>query len=156
MIEKGGFFCGCHGCIYCNMNGYCQSTEKVNEDMVAQQLFCFGEDPYCFDSITKREDYSSEYWIHCRNKDGVHYRAKQKGKRLKVNGFVLFTQDKIYPNMTNSYMQRVKVTEQKTGICSHLAAFYDAELLKIIRQKVDAAVNVMDVQEGEANVVTFM
>ena len=80
-----------------------------------------GDDPQCYESYRNTPEYQQEYWINVK-KQGVMYRAKEKGKRIEANGFVLYTNERVPPRelWESENTAPVRCTEEKSGCSLYL------------------------------------
>jgi hypothetical protein len=88
----------------------------------------------CYESVNDQEDYQTEYWIRCKDKRlGIEYKQKKKGKRIEVDGVVLFTDEKLPPEDEWKNPQwDIRCTEEKTGMIVGLHHLYIPEHRKKI------------------------
>ena len=75
-----------------------------------------GDDPQCYESYRNMPEYQQEYWINVKEK-GVMYRKKEKGIRLEVDGFVLYTNERVPPRelWESGNTAPTRCTEEKSG-----------------------------------------
>lgn len=133
--------CLYHNCIHHDMlSGICQLQGATVEEI---------ESGECYEPVSEQADYQTEYWIHCMDKDkGIEYKQKRKGKRIEVDGVVLYTQDKLPPESEWKNPEwRISVTEEKTGMLLSLHKMYIPECRKKIDEYMKNAVPLSGLEE---------
>lgn len=103
----------------------------------------------CYEPVNDQEDYQTEYWIHCKDKgSGVEYKQKKKGKRIEVDGVVLYTNEKLPPEDEWKNPQwDIRCTEEKTGMIVPLHSLYIHEHRKKIDEYIKNAVPLSEIAE---------
>ena len=117
-------------CYYSN----CISWRKANGCADNSLLIIGDEGCENFVSYKAREDYQTEYWIACLDKEtDTKCRRKLKGKRVEIEGFVFFTED----NIEEGYYE-CEFTEEKTGVAvpGMLAFTPTGQLLDEVKEKI--------------------
>lgn len=135
--------CFYHNCIHHDMlSGICQLQAATVDEI---------ESGECYEPVSEQADYQTEYWIHCMDKDkGIEYKQKRKGKRIEVDGVVLYTQDKLPPENARSNPEFViSVTEEKTGMLLSLHKMYIPECRKKIDEYMKNAVPFSELEERQ-------
>lgn len=131
------FVCDCTECRYNNaFEGRC------TKDRLSIADFNDADDenaPACFESYRDREDYQEEYWITCKER-GIIHRERRKGKKIEINGLVLYTQDRMPPTEVclkhADLTDGIFCTEEKTGYAVGLRAAiqHTEEIVKFIQK----------------------
>lgn len=103
----------------------------------------------CYETITEQAEYQTEYWIHCKDKrTGANFKRKKKGKRIEVDGVVLYTDEKIPPEAEWKNPQwDIRCTEEKTGMIVPLHSLYIPEHRKKIDEYIKNAVPFSELEE---------
>ena len=104
------------GNTYCIHNDEFECTKdylNVEADFVEYD----GDDIRCFEPYYDQPDYQEEYWKRIQ-KDGKTYKSAAKGKKVEVNGIVLYTSERLPPEALWSSENTVPVfcTESITGM----------------------------------------
>ena len=136
------FYCNsdCRDCAHINTRSFACEREVLNtEDFLGVR----GDVPQCYESYRDTPEYQNEYWIRV-NRDGVTYRKKEKGKRLEIEGLVLFTTERVPPREMWEIEPTICI-EEHSGRWLSLYQIFDhqKELLKIAANRD----NVMDLPE---------
>lgn len=139
--------CSYHNCIHQDfLSGLC-----LLEAASVEEIEC-GD---CYEPVSEQADYQTEYWIHCMVK-GIEYKKKKKGKRIEVDGVVLYTEDKLPPeNEWSNPEFRIAVTEEKTGMLLSLHRLYIPECRKRIDEYIKNAVPLSEIKEMEEEAECF-
>lgn len=140
--------CSYHNCIHQDfLSGLC-----LLEAASVEEIEC-GD---CYEPVSEQADYKTEYWIHCKDKKGVEYKQKKLGKRIEVDGVVLYTQDKLPPENAWSNPEFViSVTEEKTGMLLSLHSMYIPERRKKIDEYIKIAVPLSEIEERSEDAECF-
>ncbi|MDL2318782.1 hypothetical protein LJC74_06905 [Eubacteriales bacterium OttesenSCG-928-A19] len=113
--------CGESGCVH-NKNVVCQAAE------IDIDLFEYG-DPGCdqYRTCDTLPDYQDEYYKRVGRPPGPECKQMARGKRLEASGFVLFTEERVWPDLDNG---SIRVTEERTGILGRMNDFVNPVTLE--------------------------
>lgn len=117
MVEVACYQCDC---VYCK-DGWCRSRSiTINE----------GYECETFSSYEETEEYQAPFYKAIKGEDGKPYKGLAHGKRIEYNGYVFYTQDRVYEG-DDTY----NVTEERTGYsCGMFAKLtYDDKWEKFVQ-----------------------
>ena len=122
-------FCHDDTCKYCN-EPYCQlDNVTLSEDHECESYrFYFDE-----------EEYHSEFY-RCIGEDGKCFKKKDRGRRIEIDGLVLFYQDKELND--NTY-----VIEESTGRLATYGEFRKLDMTEVIKANIEADGYVKDLPD---------
>ena len=100
-----------------------------------------------FRSYREESDYQEEFWMACE-KHGAKYRTKHYGKRIEVNGLILYTMDRLPPREAwHDQRAEIHCTEKDTGMGLSLHRVFDSTCYEVISMYRRNAPNVMELPE---------
>lgn len=133
--------CLYHNCKHYDLlSGICQLKYATVDEI---------ESGECYEPVNEQEDYQSEYWIHCKDKNsGVEYKEKKKGKRIEVDGVTLYTNEKLPPEDEWKNPQwDIRCTEEKSGMLVKLHSLYIPDHRKKIDEYISNVVPFSELKE---------